>query len=478
MVDYPSEHSDSDEDTSGSDGDNEDDLPNASSSHRLPAVPPRKRRKLDVPAREMRKKKQAARQLEFQKALDDIQKQIKSKKTEFAAGRNSLQEYRARAIQSYLLMVVKHGRLTVEASERAAESQGFAAKCGRNVRQWTRAWMSTRKLPTSRKGCHSKVYSLLDDPAIKAELRTYLRSNKWAVDPARLKDFSAGKLIPAAADKYLNQLVREEMPRGLKKYMEIELFPRLQLKVGKKGISLTTARRWPPQANDAQPKSWVFEEQHQLRKKGVGRGLHRSDIICSTCGHITEAGEQIEYGKNYDGYWTGELFVKQVVRKIIPSFEARHGPGFQLLLLLDNSQGHAAYSEDVLLASRMNVNPGGKQARMHDGWYVKDGQKIIQPMIFPADHPTYPDQPQGMKYKYLRDNCDYTFDTLKENMPKALTSVKLATIRRWEHRMVRWMNAYRSGLETQDAQLQVRQFSSKKYKSHRRIPEGVGSALD
>src|SRR6266545_2490206 len=36
----------------------------------------------------------------------------------------------------------------------------------------------------------------------------------------------------------------------------------------------------------------------------------------------------------------------------------------------------------------------------------------------------------GLVKKYLRDNCDYTFDTLKENMPKALASVKLVTIRR------------------------------------------------
>ncbi|KAJ6489378.1 hypothetical protein DFH09DRAFT_948186 [Mycena vulgaris] len=498
IVDYPSENSDSDEGSSN-EGDDEDDAPIVSSSGRLPAVPPRKRRKLDVPARELRQRAQAARQLELHKALEDIEKQIKSRKAEFAAGRNSLQEYRARAIQSYLVMVVKRGRLTVEASERAAESQGFAAKWGgRNVRQWTRVWIKSRKLPASRKGCHAKVYSLLDDPAIKSELRTYLRSNKWAIDPSKLKDFTTGKLIPTAAEQYLNHVVREEMPRGLKKYMEIELFPRLQLKAGKKGISLTTARRWLHKEGfkyiGHKKGFWVFEDQHALRKKGVGRGLHRSDIICSTCGHIPEAGQQIEYGKNYDGYWTGELFVNQVERKILPSFEARHGPGFQALIMVDNSQGHSAYAEDALLATRMNVNPGGKQARMHDGWYIKDGRKIIQLMIFPSNHPTYPNQPKGMKHfhcelnfieffwgmvkKYLRDNCDYTFDTLKENMPKALASVKLATIRRWEHRMVRWMDAYRAGLETQDAQLQVRQFSSRTYKSHRRVAERVARAFD
>jgi len=30
--------------------------------------------------------------------------------------------------------------------------------------------------------------------------------------------------------------------------------------------------------------------------------------------------------------------------------------------------------------------------------------------------------------KYLCENCDYTFDTLKENLPKALESVKLEVI--------------------------------------------------
>lgn len=66
------------------------------------------------------------------------------------------------------------------------------------------------------------------------------------------------------------------------------------------------------QCNDGPTKSWVLEGKQPLRKKGVGRGLHRSDVICSTFGHITDAGVQIEYGKNYDGYWDGTMFMKQV----------------------------------------------------------------------------------------------------------------------------------------------------------------------
>lgn len=217
--------------------------------------------------------------------------------------------------------------------------------------------------------------------------------------------------------------------------------------------------------------------------------------------------------------------------------------------MIDNSQGHSAYAEDALLVSRMNVKPGGKQARMRDGWYEVNGHKTVQPMIFPSDHPTHPGEPKGMKAvlterglyrtklrgkcesrcdteatsccakrilelqpdfmeqislvqevieaaghlciflpkfhcelnfieffwgavkRYLRENCDYTFDTLKTNMPIALATVQLQTIRKWEHRVLRWMDAYRSGLSTKDAQVQVKQFSSTKYKSHRRVPD-------
>ncbi|KAJ7704620.1 hypothetical protein B0H16DRAFT_1482618 [Mycena metata] len=85
LVDYLSDHSDGEfEDESGSDGDDEtEDAPGP--SHRLPVAPPLKRRKLDVFVREQRKVKQAKHTEDFEKALGDIKKMIKSKKTEFTA---------------------------------------------------------------------------------------------------------------------------------------------------------------------------------------------------------------------------------------------------------------------------------------------------------------------------------------------------------------------------------------------------------
>ena len=178
------------------------------------------------------------------------------------------------------------------------------------------------------------------------------------------------------------------MPKGLKRYMELELFPHIQLKLSK-GISLATAccllrqegfqfqnykkslyydgherldvvadrqqcflpemvkyeehlveyitgdvehelQKVPnnfierqlvlcahdemtAQANNNVGKGWIFDGAQPLWKKGAGRGLHQSDVICSTVGWLQEASHTLEYGKNYEGYWTGELFVKQVL---------------------------------------------------------------------------------------------------------------------------------------------------------------------
>jgi hypothetical protein len=208
------------------------------------APPPLKRQCHDIPVRVKRQKIKEEHHAKLVQALKDIEKLISSKREIFVAGHNGLQAYRARAIQSYLHMVVINKRKCTAASEIAAESQGFSAKWGsRMVCKWVRSWVNKRELPLSTRGHHTKSFSLLSDPAIRAELRSYVRSNKWAMDPAKLVEFSEQKMIPAAAKQYVEKIVDDEMPRGLKRYMEVELFPRIQLKVGK-GVSLQTACRF------------------------------------------------------------------------------------------------------------------------------------------------------------------------------------------------------------------------------------------
>jgi len=358
-----------------------------SSSELVPPVP--KCHKLDIPLIEMKKRALEAKQLQYQKALEAIEKLIASKKSQFDSGNNGLQAYRARAIQSCLRMFLQSGkkkRRLIDASERAAESHHFAAKWGgRMIRSWVSHWLKSRELPESKRGKHNKISSILDDPAICTELRSHLRTNKWSMNPQKLSEFTKNKLLPDEAKKYLHQIVEKEMPTGLKKYMELELFPWIQMKVAK-GISLRTACCWlhkegfkytaykkvlyydgperedvvlyrqevfilklrelgsqlvqytvgdvdkevekifpegrklvlvahdemTAQAHDGQKMSWVWQGEQPLKKKGAGRGLHQSDFICSTVGWLKEASKTLEYGKNHDGFWNGELFVKQV----------------------------------------------------------------------------------------------------------------------------------------------------------------------
>ncbi|KAE9384442.1 hypothetical protein BT96DRAFT_842201, partial [Gymnopus androsaceus JB14] len=63
-------------------------------------------------------------------------------------------------------------------------------------------------------------------------------------------------------------------------------------------------------------------------------------------------------------------------------------------------------------------------------------------------------------------------------LQSALASVSLETMRQWEHRVYRWIDAYRDGLGAKDAQKRVKDFSSKKYKSHRRVPEALAHTFD
>jgi hypothetical protein len=56
------------------------------------------------------------------------------------------------------------------------------------------------------------------------------------------------------------------------------------------------------QQNDGKKASWVYEGEHALKKKGVGRGIHQSDVICSTFGWLKDVSQSLEYGKNYKGY--------------------------------------------------------------------------------------------------------------------------------------------------------------------------------
>jgi hypothetical protein len=50
----------------------------------------------------------------------------------------------------------------------------------------------------------------------------------------------------------------------------------------------------------------------------------------------------------------------------------------------DNSSNHAAFRKDALVASRMNLNPGGKQPIMRNTYFGPNNQ--LQSMVFSETH--------------------------------------------------------------------------------------------
>ncbi|KAF9002732.1 hypothetical protein BDQ17DRAFT_1242839, partial [Cyathus striatus] len=73
---------------------------------------------------------------------------------------------------------------------------------------------------------------------------------------------------------------------------------------------------------------------------------------------------------------------------------------------------------------------------------------------------------------------DGTFTALQDNLPKALESVPIETIWRWEHCMICRVDAYWEGLQAKEAQITMKQFSLRGCASHQRIPELVALAID
>ncbi len=100
-----------------------------------------------------------------------------------------------------------------------------------------------------------------------------------------------------------------------------------------------------------------------------------SEFLCECHGRLscvtevkpTYATTKIIPGKNDDGWWTAPDLLAQVQLKAIPMFERMH-PGCVAVFLFDNGTNHGAYADDALNVAKMNLNHGGKQPQLRDGW--------------------------------------------------------------------------------------------------------------
>ena len=142
------------------------------------------------------------------------------------------------------------------------------------------------------------------------------------------------------------------------------------------------------QSNDDQSMFWGTKDTHAIKPKSKGSGIMVSDFIDEHNGYLAltqeeydrvkvsdpsirlQAREFLEYGEAKEGYWTSDKFMARIEKAIrITEVKYPKEEGWRHVWIFDHSSCHGAMAEDSLDVKKMNVNPGGKQPIMHDGWW-------------------------------------------------------------------------------------------------------------
>jgi len=166
---------------------------------------------------------------------------------------------------------------------------------------------------------------------------------------------------------------------------------------------------------------WIHKDKHLICKKSRGQGLMVSDFLLPY--HRLEMPESVplpailksrntepvpglrinprqatEYMKVGKGsWWQGDNLIDHVLNVAIPIFESIF-PNAQALVLFAHAISNTTDAFDALGASHMNMDPGGKQPHLREGWYYKsNGVTLhIQKMAFDLNDLSVPESWRGM----------------------------------------------------------------------------------
>jgi len=298
------------------------------------------------------------------------------------------------------------------------------------------------------------------------------------------------------------------------------------------------------QSNEDQPVQWGLKGMKVMKPKSKGAGIMVSDFIDEHNGFLALSDEEyerakqenptarkyarqfFEYGENKEGYWTRDRFMAQIERAVeMAEFKYPKEEGWRHVWVFDHSSCHAAMADDALDASKMNVNPGGKQRKMRDTVWNGRVQKmndsrgvpkgmcrvltergvdvsgmkaeqmratlaamddfknekslvehyLIQrghiPAFLPKFHPELNpiERVWAQLKRYTKAHCNYCIQSLCKNIPNAYDSVTLENVqnhfRKVRHFMFAYLEGFQPGTEL-DKTLKKYKIAAK---SHRRI---------
>ncbi|RGB33345.1 hypothetical protein C1646_761801 [Rhizophagus diaphanus] len=259
--------------------------------------------------------------------------------------------------------------------------------------------------------------SLLEDEDVQLKVSSYLRKEKYNVTIQNFCNHVSSEILPSLGIEikitikyqkgmYVDGHERPDVIEYQKQFLEeISMYQNLMptfegnnleqyidpiLNNNEKLHILVTYDETTFQSNNGLKSEWMSNGEQPLRKKGQGRSINITsnkliDIITLE-GRLKLNDDQIK--ENID------KLIEQIENRAIPIFEKTH-PGEIAIFAFNNSSSHGKYADDALNANHMNLNPGGKQAKLRDTVFNRQ----IQYMNFPDDYHdrNLREKPKGMR---------------------------------------------------------------------------------
>ncbi|CAG8631308.1 1430_t:CDS:2, partial [Cetraspora pellucida] len=229
------------------------------------------------------------------------------------------------------------------------------------------------------------------------------------------------ELVSLELAAYLRSQKFNVDPIMVKDYFEQIILSQLNIK-SVQCISVRTARRWMHKLG------FRPEKEQPLRKKGLGSAIHISDFLTKTIGSLKD------------------------------------------------DQEEAPFSEDALVALKMNLGLGGLVSKMRDTTWNGDRQSMIienDHLIYDKKKKTYVNlrgQPKGIQWvlserELLKDGMVLECASCKKKdpIPDVFASISVEKICSFTRLSYRWMDAYRHGLMEKIAEYAVR--NNRKHRS-------------
>jgi hypothetical protein len=124
----------------------------------------------------------------------------------------------------------------------------------------------------------------------------------------------------------------------------------------------------------------------------------------------------------------------------------------------------------MLLAEAMELLSQQPDFAQQKNWVAETCARHVHIAVFGAAfHPELAAMEYfwGQMKKHLRSHCDYSIETLRRELPVAIASVSMTTVRRYYAHVRRYMQAYASN----NLSLAQIEWAMRKYSSHRRAKE-------